>query len=268
VILIISLVFVTIIFGIVEFSYLWWLPEIIPSAGWIVLVFYPVFNFGKIYIDIASLALNQLDSNGSVVPGPGFYWENMTSYNYSMYPGNDIPPPSHAVGFFIMNFFLYLTLAWFFENVIPDEYGNRRPIYFMFLPSYWGFKPAVRNMNIDPLKRKAATVQDDEEDVKKESDRVFQQFPKYDAVSLYYLRKIYGSGFQRNGQIAVAGASWGLQEGKMLALLGQNGAGKTTTINMLCGFLTPTDGDALISGRSILTNMNDIRSDMGFCPQI
>ena len=50
-------------------------------------------------------------------------------------------------------------------------------------------------------------------------------------------------------------------------MLGQNGAGKTTIINMLCGFLKPTSGDAIIFGKSIRDDINEIRSMMGVCPQ-
>ena len=36
---------------------------------------------------------------------------------------------------------------------------------------------------------------------------------------------------------------------------GHNGAGKSTTISMLVGLLPPTSGDALVFGKSILTDM-------------
>jgi len=78
-----------------------------------------------------------------------------------------------------------------------------------------------------------------------------------------------GNIFQKNsGKAAVEGSSWTLQEGQLLALLGQNGAGKTTTINMLCGFSKPTSGEAFIFGKSIRNEMTDIRSMMGVCPQV
>ena len=48
---------------------------------------------------------------------------------------------------------------------------------------------------------------------------------------------------------------------------GHNGAGKTTAISILTGMLPPTSGDALMMGRSILTDMPAIRQDLGCCPQ-
>jgi len=37
----------------------------------------------------------------------------------------------------VVDLVLYTFLAWYFDNVIPTEYGVRRPPYFLFLPSYW-----------------------------------------------------------------------------------------------------------------------------------
>ena len=47
---------------------------------------------------------------------------------------------------------------------------------------------------------------------------------------------------------AVAGVSFSVAAGELLALLGPNGAGKSTTIKMLTGILTPTSGYASVSG--------------------
>ena len=55
--------------------------------------------------------------------------------------------------------------------------------------------------------------------------------------------------------------------GECLGLLGPNGAGKSTTFNMLCGFISPTSGDALVCGHSIVTERNEMNSLVGVCPQ-
>lgn len=47
---------------------------------------------------------------------------------------------------------------------------------------------------------------------------------------------------------AVAGVSFSVARGELLALLGPNGAGKSTTIKMLTGILTPTSGHATVAG--------------------
>ena len=58
-----------------------------------------------------------------------------------------------------------------------------------------------------------------------------------------------------------------VNDGEIFALLGQNGAGKTTTIRMLCGLLTPTDGDALVMGKSILSQTADVKRVINVSPQ-
>ncbi len=45
---------------------------------------------------------------------------------------------------------------------------------------------------------------------------------------------------------AVAGVSFTIEPGEMVAFLGPNGAGKTTTLKMLSGLIHPTSGDARV----------------------
>lgn len=53
------------------------------------------------------------------------------------------------------------------------------------------------------------------------------------------------------GVQAVAGVSFGVAEGELLALIGPNGAGKSTCFNMLNGQLKPDRGSVLLKGREI-----------------
>ena len=67
---------------------------------------------------------------------------------------------------------------------------------------------------------------------------------------------------------AVGGVSASFPRGQITALLGHNGAGKTTTISMLVGLIPPSGGDALIDGKSIHSQMREIRESIGICPQV
>jgi hypothetical protein len=50
-----------------------------------------------------------------------------------------VPAPIQSWYLLIMNIFLFSILAWYFDHVLPDEFGNRHsPVFFLF-PSYWGF---------------------------------------------------------------------------------------------------------------------------------
>src|SRR5262245_7849021 len=47
---------------------------------------------------------------------------------------------------------------------------------------------------------------------------------------------------------AVAGVSFRIGQGEMVAFLGPNGAGKTTTLKLLAGLIYPTSGEAIALG--------------------
>jgi ABC-2 type transport system ATP-binding protein len=59
------------------------------------------------------------------------------------------------------------------------------------------------------------------------------------------LNKNFGS------KTALKDVSLNVESGKIIGLLGPNGSGKTTLIKILSGILTPSSGDALISGKPI-----------------
>lgn len=58
-----------------------------------------------------------------------------------------------------------------------------------------------------------------------------------------------------------------IPEGECFALLGVNGAGKTTAIRMLCGLLAPTEGDALMMGKSIVNAPGEAKAFLNLSPQ-
>lgn len=65
-------------------------------------------------------------------------------------------------------------------------------------------------------------------------------------VRLDNLSKHYGK------TVAVEDVSLKVNAGEILALLGPSGCGKTTCLRMVAGLVTPTSGDILVGGRSIL----------------
>ena len=66
---------------------------------------------------------------------------------------------------------------------------------------------------------------------------------------------------------AVDNLSLDIREGELFALLGVNGAGKTTTIKMLCCITRPTSGDALLNGKSIAQNADEVKKIIAVSPQ-
>jgi len=53
------------------------------------------------------------------------------------------------------------------------------------------------------------------------------------------------------GVRAVNDFSFKLMEGELLGFIGPNGSGKTTVVNLITGFVKPTDGEVLYRGQNI-----------------
>ena len=66
--------------------------------------------------------------------------------------------------------------------------------------------------------------------------------------------------------LAVDNISFEINEGEIFALIGPNGAGKTTTIRMISTLLTPTSGDAIVAGHSILKASDKVRESITYLP--
>lgn len=66
---------------------------------------------------------------------------------------------------------------------------------------------------------------------------------------------------------ALDGVSMDIYQGEIMGLLGVNGAGKTTLSSILATLHPATEGDVLIDGTSIYTNLDLYRKKVGFCPQ-
>lgn len=58
-----------------------------------------------------------------------------------------------------------------------------------------------------------------------------------------------------------------IEQGELFALLGVNGAGKTTTIKMLTCLTKPDSGNAFVNSKSIIFDVNAVKSIIGVSPQ-
>jgi hypothetical protein len=45
-----------------------------------------------------------------------------------------------SLAFLAFDTIFYIVLAWYFNQVIPSQFGARQPFYFCLKPSYWGYK--------------------------------------------------------------------------------------------------------------------------------
>ncbi|MBW5398253.1 ABC transporter ATP-binding protein [Brachyspira pilosicoli] len=80
-------------------------------------------------------------------------------------------------------------------------------------------------------------------------------------ISVKNLTKYYDD-FQ-----ALKGISFEIKSGEIVGILGPNGAGKSTTLRILTSYLSPTSGDAIIDGKSILDKDIEIKKIIGYLPE-
>lgn len=85
------------------------------------------------------------------------------------------------------------------------------------------------------------------------------------AIEILNLAKIYGNGTSEIR--AVDQLNLQIRKGELYGLLGPNGAGKSTTINILCGLIPPTSGQAFVGGYEVQKEDKAIKKIIGVCPQ-
>jgi ABC-2 type transport system ATP-binding protein len=67
--------------------------------------------------------------------------------------------------------------------------------------------------------------------------------------------------------IAVNGLNFEVPVGSIYGFLGPNGCGKSTTIRMLCGLLTPTEGNATVLGLDVRKDPEAVKRKIGYMTQ-
>lgn len=67
--------------------------------------------------------------------------------------------------------------------------------------------------------------------------------------------------------IAVENLNFEIKHGEVIGLLGPNGAGKSTTMNMLTGFIEPSEGSIIINGKDIVKKAREAKKNIGYMPE-
>ena len=66
---------------------------------------------------------------------------------------------------------------------------------------------------------------------------------------------------------AVNNISFEIDEGEIVGFLGPNGAGKSTTMNMITGFIEPTEGKIIVDGYDISKKSKKAKKQIGYMPE-
>jgi ABC-2 type transport system ATP-binding protein len=75
------------------------------------------------------------------------------------------------------------------------------------------------------------------------------------------LTKVFGQ------HVAAKDLTFTVEKGEVVGFLGPNGAGKTTTMNMLTGYLSPTEGSASVGGHDVLEEPMEVKRLIGYLPE-
>ena len=198
---------------------------------------------------------------------------------------------------FGVDFLLFLFLGFYLQNVLPHDFGIRKPWYFLCSLEYWckskkkkkvynkkDHKNELDEYKIDESK---ATDQSFSRSLERSLEGrptvdIFKRWDLYRKSSKFESEILYEDKEEdevfeirnivkifEDGKKAVNGVSLNFYKDEIFALLGHNGAGKTTLISILTGIYESTKGKALFEGNNVLdsNNIDIFRKKLGICPQ-
>ncbi|XP_051014919.1 ABC-type organic anion transporter ABCA8A-like [Acomys russatus] len=154
---------------------------------------------------------------------------------------------------------LYLLLTFYFEKVLPSEYGRRYPPLFFLKSSFWSRQNQADRMTFD-----------NEMDYEFSDDSfepVSTEFHGKEAIRIRSLTKDYIEKSKRTE--ALKDLTLDVYKGQITAILGHSGAGKSTLLNVLSGLCAPTKGCVTIYNNKLseMTDLESISKLIGVCPQ-
>jgi ATP-binding cassette, subfamily B, bacterial PglK len=66
---------------------------------------------------------------------------------------------------------------------------------------------------------------------------------------------------------SLSGISLTIMKGESIAFIGSSGAGKTTMVDVILGLIQPTEGEILVDGKNIFTDLASWQRQIGYIPQ-
>ncbi|KAJ8903474.1 hypothetical protein NDN08_004581 [Rhodosorus marinus] len=195
-------------------------------------------------------------------------------------PINFFEPGEFSIGsatmMMLLDTVLYIVLTWYFDQVIPTEYGVSKKWYFIFQGktyAWGGTSGSNRATSLAEAAEHDLEGQDNDKSSFGDAALVVSHISK-----MFISKRNAGSDvpttnrrwFERkplSTVMALDDVSFAAQEGEILGLLGHNGAGKSTLINILSGLFKQTEGTAELFSMNIEDDMDEIRKGLGIVPQ-
>uniref|UniRef100_A0A8C5QZ00 ATP binding cassette subfamily A member 5 n=1 Tax=Leptobrachium leishanense TaxID=445787 RepID=A0A8C5QZ00_9ANUR len=162
--------------------------------------------------------------------------------------------------FLVVDSVMYLLLASYLDQILPGEYGLKRPPFFFMKPSYW----SKRRRNYGELSESHFSSN---LGLSEMVEPVSSELHGKEAIRIKCIHKSFK---KENKQVAaLQGLTFSMYEGQITAVLGHSGTGKTTLMNILCGLCPPSEGFATVYGHRV-TDIDEIveaRKITGICQQ-
>lgn len=226
-------------------------------SGWIVVMeLVPGFSlFRGLY------EFGQYSFTGNYMGTSGMQWGDL----------NDGPNGMKDILIIItVEWLILLPVAYYLDQVSSSGGRLRKnPLFFLQCFQKKRRSRSFRTQSLHPDTSKVS-VEMERPDVAQERGVVEQLLLEPNnshAIICDNLKKIYPGRDGNPEKFAVRGLSLALPRGECFGMLGPNGAGKTSFINMMIGLITPTSGNAYVQQLDIQSDMNEIYTSMGVCPQ-
>ncbi|XP_018306221.1 ATP-binding cassette sub-family A member 1 [Mycetomoellerius zeteki] len=219
-------------------------------------VFGVIPYFGIIFPNIMLHRLLQ-ESNALESKLIGIQWHNLFDPGETEY--GIVGSSGFIFLFSILGAVIHFTLAVYVNAVLPGKYGVRKdPLYFL---------KCIKKNKVALDDEFNTTTEFNYDKTNKDFEPVFGN-ALTPGIQIRDLKKSYTTSWLRKSKVhALRGVSVDFYKGQITALLGHNGAGKTTLMSILTGVTSETEGKVFINGKNIRKHLDNIRNDLGLCPQ-
>ncbi|KAI8528923.1 hypothetical protein RHMOL_Rhmol12G0185800 [Rhododendron molle] len=283
-------VFATGLFGAFLFQY--FIQDTSFPRGWVIVMeLYPGFSLYRGLYEFSQYAFS-----GSTMGTHGMRWGDLSDSDNGM---------KDALIIMSEEWLVVLSVAYYIDLVVSSGGGvGRSPLFFLKNFRKKLLSSSSLRKSSFGLQGPKVLIEMDKPDVAQEREKVEQLLlePKtYHSIICDNLKKMYPKRDGNPEKFAVRGMSLALPQGECFGMLGPNGAGKTSFINMaisgylivfflqshrkilvlfckeshtvtyvheqMIGLIKPSSGTAYVGGLDIRTQMDEIYTSMGVCPQ-
>ncbi|KAL2938324.1 ABC transporter A family member 7 [Bienertia sinuspersici] len=226
-----------------------------PRVWIIVMELYPGFSLYR-----GLYEFREYSFLGDFMGTHGMQWEDLGDSRNGM---------KEVLIIMFVEWLVVLPIAFYVDQAVSSGSGMKRSPLF-FLRSLLRKSSSVARTHSLEKQGSKVSVEMEKADVVQERERVEHLLTEpSSSISIICdnLRKIYPGRDGNPSKLAVKGLSLAVPRGECFGMLGPNGAGKTSFISMMIGLIEPSSGAAYVEGSDICSQMHEIYTSMGVCPQ-